>query len=181
MEDTNPTITNKSKFIRAMVIIAAIALVCLAVFTYCTRRPSQSVLLLDAAEGGELEKVKALLEQGVPINQTSSLKFGWTPLIAAIYHNETNVVHYLIEAGADVNLPDRSGETPLMWAAIWGDEGIPVVRDLISHGARLDTKDKFGSTVFDAARSVPKLIEVLEAAKAEQEKKSRNEPLTTNP
>jgi ankyrin repeat protein len=132
--------------------------------------------LLNAAEAGDLDRVRLLIKQGTPINARSPhIKFGWTPLIAAIYADQTNVAHYLVEAGADINLTDNGGETPLMWATSRGDDGVDMVRYLIVHGADLYAKDNYGATAFSYVRSdppKPKLVEVLEAAKREQESKS---------
>src|SRR5215204_5677808 len=60
--------------------------------------------LLNAAEEGDLKRVKLLVQQGHSINERDpKVKFGWTPLMAAIYQGETNVAHFLISSGADVN------------------------------------------------------------------------------
>jgi len=136
----------------------------------------KNLQLLDAAESGDLPTVKLLIQHGVPINYTSSAKFGWTPLIGAIFHHQTNVVYYLVQSGAVVNLADKNGVTPLMWLASWRDDAVPLVNYLIARRANLDAKDKYGATVFAAAKGDPpatKLIEVLENAKLEQENKSR--------
>lgn len=128
--------------------------------------------VLNAAEEGDLEKLKVLLKQGRSINERDPrVKFGWTPLIAAIYQRNTNVVHYLIQAGADVNIPDNSGETAIMWATV-SDENIDIVRDLIAHGADLNARDKVGATVLSYASSAPpkpKVLEAVTAAIAKQE------------
>jgi ankyrin repeat protein len=124
--------------------------------------------LFDAAEHGDLEKVKTLVQGNVLINQKNESDFGFTPLIVAIFHDNTNVAYYLIEFGADVNVPSSNGETPLMWAAGGGDDAAPLLEYLISHRANLDLKDKDGFTIFDYARSdppKPKLIEILESAR----------------
>jgi ankyrin repeat protein len=136
---------------------------------------SKSMRLQDAAEAGDLDTVKSLIQQGVPINQTSPFRFGWTPLIGAVFQNQTNVIYYLVESGADVNLAGKDGETPLMWLISRGDEAVPLANYLITHGANLDIKDKNGATVFDYANSQPpkpKLIETLEKARLEHESKS---------
>ena len=46
--------------------------------------------------------------------------------------------------GADVDEPDRYGQTGLMLAAIRGN--MPTVRWLVDHGANLDHRAKFGLT-----------------------------------
>lgn len=121
--------------------------------------------VLNAAEEGDLEKVKLLLKQGQSINERNPrIKFGWTPLIAAIFQRNTNVVHYLIASGADVNIPDNSGQTAIMWATV-SDDNLDIVKDLIAHGADLNAKDKMGATVISYASSSPPKPKVLEAVK----------------
>ncbi len=57
----------------------------------------------------------------------------------------------MIEAGADVNVPDESGVTPLMAAAKNGDA--PLVRDLLAHDAIPGAKDERGRTALDYAKT----------------------------
>jgi ankyrin repeat protein len=101
---------------------------------------------------------------------------GWTPLIVAAYADRTNMVHYLIETGADLNSAGNDGKTPLIWAIQLGE--IPIVKELIAHGARLDATDKRGNTAFDYARTrdpaEPEIVAILEAAKKEHAGKSAN-------
>lgn len=145
---------------------------CIILLWGCTSRTP----VVNAAEQGDLDMVKMLLKQGRSINERDvRIKFGWTPLIAAIYQDKTNVVLYLIAAGADVNLPDNSGETPLMWVTERdGDEKLDIVKNLISHGADVNVKDKMGVSVLSYASSdppKPMILEVVKAAAAEQAKK----------
>jgi serine/threonine-protein phosphatase 6 regulatory ankyrin repeat subunit B len=135
---------------------------CISLLLGCSPRTP----VLNAAEGGDLEKVKELLRQGHSINERDPrVKFGWTPLIAAIYQDRTNMVHFLIAAGADVNMPDNSGETPIMWATI-SDDNLGIVEDLIAHGADVNAKDKRGATVLNYAESAPPKPKVLKAVQA---------------
>jgi uncharacterized protein len=123
--------------------------------------------VLNAAEQGDLEKVKELLQQGHSINERDpKVKFGWTPLMAAIYQRQTNVVHYLIAAGADLNAHDSSGQTAIMWAMVHGDEGLDMAQDLIVHGADLSATDRMGVSVLSRAQSEPPKPKVLEAVQA---------------
>ena len=66
-----------------------------------------------AASSGDLEELKVLLEEGLPINAFDDLNR--TPLHCAAIGGHIEAVRYLIDAGADVNAHDeeRIGETPL--------------------------------------------------------------------
>jgi len=131
--------------------------------------------VLNAAEQGDLAAVKALLSQGHSINERDpKVKFGWTPLMAAIYQGHTNVVHYLIVAGADLNVHDSTGQTALMWAITRGDEGLDMVQDLIVHGADLRATDTMGVSVLSCAEAMPprpKVLEAVQEALGRQKKK----------
>lgn len=72
--------------------------------------------LIAAAHLGHAEVVRKLVIAGAPLNHVNNL--GWTAVIESIVlgdggprHTETLVA--LIQAGANLNLPDRSGVTPL--------------------------------------------------------------------
>ena len=66
-----------------------------------------------AASSGHIEQMKAVLDEGLPINAFDRL--GRTPLHCAAIGGHIEAVQYLIKAGADVNAHDeeRIGETPL--------------------------------------------------------------------
>jgi ankyrin repeat protein len=78
------------------------------------------VAVIPAAEKGHVETVRYLLEEtAVDVNHVNNL--GWTALLEAIVltdggprHQE--IVRTLIAHGADVNLPDGEGVTPLQHA-----------------------------------------------------------------
>lgn len=54
-----------------------------------------------------------------------------------------NMAQYLINEGADINGRDTIGRTPLMLAAIWGEEGI--AKRLLQAGARTNIPDSEGN------------------------------------
>jgi ankyrin repeat protein len=85
----------------------------------------------EAARNGNLNEVKALLNQGVPVNSRDD--YGRTPLHAAAYNGRLNVVQELLKRGARVNPRSVIGATPLHWATNKGHSR--VVHALIKAGA----------------------------------------------
>ena len=81
--------------------------------------------LIDAAEKGQTEKVKALLEEGADVN--AKAKNGITALMWASACGRTVTVHVLLDAGADVTAKDKYGRTALMIAADFGKSEIVVI------------------------------------------------------
>jgi ankyrin repeat protein len=75
--------------------------------------------LIAAAHLGHAEVVRALIRAGAPLDHVNNL--GWTALIESIVLGDGGPRHQdtlaaLIEAGVNVNLPDRHGRTPLALA-----------------------------------------------------------------
>ncbi|WP_313621306.1 ankyrin repeat domain-containing protein [Achromobacter sp.] len=75
--------------------------------------------LIPACERGHVEVVNRLLQAGVDPNHVNRL--GWTGLLEAIILSDGGprhqaIVALLIEGGADVNLPDNDGISPLRHA-----------------------------------------------------------------
>ena len=67
----------------------------------------------------------------------------------------------LIEGGADMNIQDNAGNTPLMLAAIHNNTA--GIRILLKHGAGTDIKNKEGKTFFDIVSDANGIIALLEA------------------
>ena len=66
-------------------------------------------------------------------------------------NNFINTVKYLVEEhGADVNLPDSWGYTPLHYAAVRG--GNDVIEYLVSKGGDVKAVSRMGQSVVDVAR-----------------------------
>jgi ankyrin repeat protein len=75
--------------------------------------------LVPAAPHGHPEAVKLLLEAGVAPDHVN--KLGWTALLEAIILGDggpvhTEIVKLLVDGGADVNIADNDGVTPLTHA-----------------------------------------------------------------
>jgi ankyrin repeat protein len=91
----------------------ALALGCRA--TNITSRYDGTALIA-ASHLGHVEVVRALIRGGAPLDHVNNL--GWTALIESIVLGDggprhTATLNALVNAGANVNLPDRSGRTPL--------------------------------------------------------------------
>jgi uncharacterized protein len=78
--------------------------------------PYNGTALIAAAHLGHVEIVRALIAAKAPLNHVNNL--GWTALLEAVVlgnggANHTATVEALVNAGADVNIPDRHGTTAL--------------------------------------------------------------------
>jgi ankyrin repeat protein len=81
--------------------------------------PYQGTALIAAAHLGHVEVVQTLIAARAPLDHVNNL--GWTALIEAIVlgdggNRHAAVLKDLVDAGANVNLGDRSGDTPLTLA-----------------------------------------------------------------
>lgn len=93
--------------------------------------------LIPACERGHIEVVRALLSTSIDVNHVNRL--GWTALLEAIILSDggtkhQDIVRLLAAAGADLNLADGDGVTPLRHAKQKGYQAI--VEILLSVGAR---------------------------------------------
>ncbi|RWS28105.1 rabankyrin-5-like isoform X2 [Leptotrombidium deliense] len=78
---------------------------------------------------------------------------GQTPLHLACCWGLENVVQTLLEFGANVNIQDAEGKTPLHVAII--NQHPVIISLLLSHPAlKLDIRDKYGSTPFATAMTI---------------------------
>lgn len=81
--------------------------------------PYAGTALIAAAHLGHVETVNSLITAGAPLDHVNNL--GWTALIEAIVLGDGGDRHYrilqlLINSGANVNLADRTGKTPIALA-----------------------------------------------------------------
>lgn len=78
--------------------------------------------LMDAAQVGYSEAVKALLEKQADTNIQS--KDGQTALILSVGRREADIVEMLVKYGADCNIKDGLGMSALGYAKLFGDKKI---------------------------------------------------------
>lgn len=72
-----------------------------------------------------------------------------TPLMAAVYKNEIEIVQYLLKSKANVNLADANGTTPLHYAIIMRNE--PIIKLLMEANADVNVEDNRGKNAIDYA------------------------------
>ncbi len=93
--------------------------------------------LIPACHHGHVEAVKVLLTSAIDRDHVNNL--GWTALLETVLLGDggprhTEIVRLLVAAGANVNLPDRDGVTPLFHARQRGYA--EMIRILEAAGAR---------------------------------------------
>jgi cytohesin len=98
-----------------------------------------------AAEGGHKEIIELLIANGADVNAQNEGS-GDTPLLTAIFNDETEIAELLITKGADVR---RGYVTPLHRAAGFGRKEIAEL--LIAAGADVNAKGEVGTTPLDEA------------------------------
>ncbi|EMP40839.1 Ankyrin repeat and SAM domain-containing protein 3 [Chelonia mydas] len=96
-----------------------------------------------ASSIGQYEVVQECIQCGeLDLNKRNC--GGWTPLMYASYIGHDTIVHLLLEAGVNVNVPTPEGQTPLMLASSCGNESVAYF--LLQQGAELEMKDIHGWT-----------------------------------
>lgn len=102
-----------------------------------TTEPTNMSLLTTTIEKGDLKKVQSLLQK-----ETSSLNAldedGQPPLHVAIQENKTNIVEYLLDQGAPIEIVGYHGWRALHIAASLGN--LDLVNLCLSRGATVDTR-----------------------------------------
>jgi ankyrin repeat protein len=116
--------------------------------------------LQSAAFIGDLDKVKALIDEGTDVNKKDTV--GVTALHAAVAGGHKDMTEFLILKGADVSTSAMDGQTPLHWAADKGRRDI--VELLIDKGAKVNAKDNAGQTPLQLAEN-RKNIEIVQLLK----------------
>lgn len=110
-----------------------------------------------AAFFGRLEALKLLLAAGADVNAPARNAMQVRPLHSAVAHRQPDVAlamaEMLLDHGADVNVAQHGGWTPLHQAAAHGHTAM--VRLLLAHGADPTARSDDGRTPADMARPTP--------------------------
>ena len=102
-----------------------------------------------AAYFGHVKAVEYLIKAGAEINSPSKNSLGVTPLQSAVAGCHYEIVDLLLAAGAEPNIQDKSGYTPIHVAAQCGD--VKIARALIFGGANLEVTSKDSAQPLDIA------------------------------
>jgi ankyrin repeat protein len=98
----------------------------------------------DAAQTGDLAKVKSLLKNNPNLVNSTDEMFGNTPLQVAAMYGHKDVAELLLANKAAVNARNKSGQTPLHWAAYGGYKDVADL--LLANGADVNATDNIGAT-----------------------------------
>src|SRR5262245_559053 len=97
--------------------------------------PAGETALMVAARTGKAAAVKRLVAAGADVNAKESVR-GQTALMWAAAEDNLGATTMLLEAGANANVRTPAGFTALHFAVRAGN--IPVVKELVAHGAKVD-------------------------------------------
>jgi ankyrin repeat protein len=140
--------------------LPAMALLAVAAPAAAQLNTADSDQFVEAVEKSDGDKATALIQSKPRIVDSRNSK-GDTALIIAISRSDPNWTGFLLNKGADPNLPGNRGDTPLIAAARVGFED--AADWLISVGAKVDGTNRMGETALIVAvqqRQIP-LIKFL--------------------
>ena len=148
--------------LRTAVMLVALTLSCLT--SSCGRRVGE---IHDAAQIGDLDKVKALLNRNPDLVFSKSGDYGETPLHVAALWGHKSVAEYLLMHRADVNAKNNYGVTPLHEAA--GNGHVAVAELLLVNKADVNAGSTNGATplLIAVENNHKDTVELLLAHKAE--------------
>lgn len=107
------------------------------------RQADLDAALFQAAEHGDLARVKALVAKGARPNSLDPRE-DMPPVLAASTMEHFDVVAYLVRQGADVNVAGIDG-APLIFDIVRRPDAA-LIRLLLEKGARVDARDAQGGT-----------------------------------
>lgn len=125
--------------------------------------------MIEDTESPFLQGVLREIQSGRAENVDKVNKRGATPLQIALAKGLQDVIQVLLNNGADPNVQDDNGQTPLHCAVLGqkilgGYEGI--IKLLVQCGAKVDIKDEEGITPLKLAEEyAPAMVDILTGAR----------------
>jgi ankyrin repeat protein len=83
-----------------------------------------------------IDTTNTLLDLGADINFRSDCYLDRTALLLCVHQGWSDLAHFLIQRGADVNISATNGGTPLLSAI--ADNDLPLIQSIIEHGAMIN-------------------------------------------
>jgi ankyrin repeat protein len=106
--------------------------------------------LMCAAMDNDMITAERLIALGINVNEQD--RRGLSPLMYAALNNHPDMISFLLDNGADINMTDKmAGSTALIWAASANNLG--AAQKLIERGADRNIMDQHNMTAFDYART----------------------------
>ncbi|XP_073408869.1 fibronectin type 3 and ankyrin repeat domains protein 1 isoform X4 [Dendrobates tinctorius] len=111
-----------------------------------------------AVDGGSLKLIEWMIGDGCEVDVKDSCSH-WTPLMrVSAVTGSADVARLLIAAGANINVKDKDGKTPLMVATLNNHERL--VRLLIEKGADCSITNEYGIGISEMAKAFNRQISV---------------------
>ncbi|KAJ8132125.1 hypothetical protein O1611_g1496 [Lasiodiplodia mahajangana] len=110
---------------------------------------SDQMAMRIAVQGGFVDIIRLFLDKGFSVESIDPI-YGRSLLSYATEHENIRAVEYLLQRGADPNLRDKLGRSPLSFAAYFGN--VALLTSLLSKGTScINHPDIYGSTMFSIA------------------------------
>lgn len=98
--------------------------------------------LLDFVIQKENKKLKKLIESHPPFIHEKDLETGRTLLNDCTKNNNDEMVSYLLSKGADPNISDHNGDSPIHWSFV--NPSSKIIYTLLAHGADIHSRGNEG-------------------------------------
>jgi hypothetical protein len=123
-------------------------LVSLILIISCLLSYASGETIVEAAKNGDLDAVKKIIK-AEPSQVNATDKWKHTVLHWACMRANWDIVRYLVENGADLNVKGGDGGTAINWAV--HHDNVEIIKLLIDKGAKLDIQNRWGMTELHTA------------------------------
>ena len=91
-------------------------------------------LLWNGINNQDIDTIKVAINGGANVNIWSSSYHIATPLTTVAEQNNLDILNYLVSIGADINVKDRFGNTPIM-KIMSGNRPLYIIQSMVGYGA----------------------------------------------